>query len=1144
MDTPSPQNAKQGVMGDLSATAAEREKSGVSEDAAPAQTILTHLTGRDTEVSLLQDRWEQAQEGMGQVVLIVGEPGLGKSRLVDTIKQHVLHGDGTSHFSAAGSDLRVPFGSEFPVVEWRCSDSSQNTELRPAAAYIERFLGFDPQDSPTARFDRLANALEELQLGRPELVALFANLLFLPSDERYPEPGLTPVRKREETFRALREWMIACSRRRPILFIVEDLHWSDASTLEFLGQFIAEGFHDHCLTVLTFRPEFKTPWPAAGHQTNIALNRLTRRQVAEWMRGEADVNVPELLVQQVYRRTAGVPLLVEEFIRMARESAIEEPGHGQPQTEPAHIRTNFPSTLQDLVLARLARMSSNLEVAELAAIIGGEFHYELLAAVVSVNEQILDAELAKLVRAEIVCPKGLPPRCAYAFKHALLEEALRDSIGEVRKRQFHRRIAEVMEARFPKAAHSLPELLARHFTEAGEIDKALSYWIKAGLRSRDRFANIEAINHFNTGLELLAHLDPSPERDARELELLRPLGTAYIASRGYAAPQVGPIFKRARELCERVGDNEQLFEIMWGDFAFHIVRGDIRLCTQLADEALEFARGLDDPGILMVAMFLCGLTRLYRGDFAEAREFCEEAIARYDDRERTRNWAARIGEDVGVTHRCYLALALWHLGFPDQASSMNEEARLLARKINQPFSIEYALHHTGWLCQHCGLGAQTEAAGEEQVRIAKEQGFLFWQASGTLYQAAGILLQAQTEAGLALFQKGLDAYRSTGAGLALPYYLGLSGETLMRSGQYDQASQCLDEALALAEKNDEHFYEAELHRLKGELFLAQSPVDVPTAEDYFLRAIAIARRQQSRAWELRATMSLARLRQRQSRGDEAFAILSDVYGRFQEGFRTRDLIEAASQKEDLGDQRMRADVAAGVKFVRDCIPAPMRGPVSVDWRYIPAVTLGGDTLGYHWIDDDHLAFYLIDVTGHGLDSALLAVTVTTVVRSGSLPATDMRRPEQVLGRLNQAFPAQQYGNKFFTIWYGVYQPPMRTLYWSGGGHPSAIVLSPGSSEALVLPSTGPPIGVIPTVEFPMRSCSIVPDARLVIFSDGAYEILRERQLTWSLAQCIEYLGERSSRGGNLMDDLLSHVRDLHGSHQLDDDFSIIEASFS
>jgi sigma-B regulation protein RsbU (phosphoserine phosphatase) len=328
------------------------------------------------------------------------------------------------------------------------------------------------------------------------------------------------------------------------------------------------------------------------------------------------------------------------------------------------------------------------------------------------------------------------------------------------------------------------------------------------------------------------------------------------------------------------------------------------------------------------------------------------------------------------------------------------------------------------------------------------------------------------------------------------------------------------------------------------LILAQSPVQVATAEDFFLRAIAIARRQQSRAWELRATMSLARLRQRQCRGDDAFAILSDVYGRFQEGFETPDLIEAASLKEDLGDQRMRADVAAGLKFVRDCIPAPVRGPVSVDWRYIPAVTLGGDTLGYHWIDEDHIAFYLIDVTGHGLDSALLAVTVTTVVRSGSLPDTDMRRPDQVLGRLNQAFPAQQYSNKFFTIWYGVFQPSTRVLYWSGGGHPPSIILSPGSSEPLILPSTGPPIGVLPNVEFPIQSCSIVPDGRLLIFSDGAYEILRERRLTWSLAQCIEYLGERSSRGGNLMDDLLSHVRDLHGSQQLDDDFSIIEASFS
>jgi predicted ATPase len=1097
--------------------------------------------GRDIELSLLKDRWEQAQDGMGQVLMVVGQPGLGKSRLVQTLTQRVQAQASDASLTAAGKSANTSVVQDSPVIEWRCSQHFQNSELHPVSDYLKRFLEVGYDQSPTACFDRLAQHLEDYDLCRPELLALFAKLLFLPPNERYSGTGLTPAREREETFRALGLWLRAHSAKRPILLVVEDLHWIDASTLEFLGNFIGEGLQDRILTVLTFRPEFKAPWPAPAHQTTLALNRLTRRQVAEWMRRDAGETLPESLVVQIYHRTSGVPLLVEEFIRMARESAVFESTSDTPPRAPKASTSELPQTLQELVMVRLDRMSSNREVAQLAATLGREFDYELLAAIVTVDEETLQAELAKLVSAGILYFKGQPPACTYIFKHALLEEALHGAIDEPKRRLFHRQVAEVMEARFTHLVETQPELLADHFTEAGMIEKAIGYCLRAGLRSRDRFAHVEAVGHLTKGLKLIETLEASPERDARELELLGPLGTAYIASRGYAAPEVGPVFRRARALCEQ-GLRPQLFAMMWGNFAFHIVRGDLRVCTELADEAIAFAERLNDPGILMEALFLKALTRLYRGDFAGARDCCARAIAEFDDRERTAFWAGLVGEDAGVTHRCYLALAFWHLGFPDKALRLSDETLKLARSINQPFSLEYAFHHRAWLCQHCRMGIETQAAGDEQIRIATEQGFLFWHASGTLYVAGGLLLQGKLEQGLRLLQKGLEAYRSTGAELALPYYLSMLAEGCMRTSRFAEAREALNEALALVEKNDDRFQEAELHRLKGELLLAELGDQVAAAE-CFRQAVEIARHQQSKAWELRATKSLAQLWQNQGRREEAYRALSTVRGFFAEGLTTPDLVESAAVLGSLGDERMRAEFAAGIKYVRDCIPPPMDGVVSVDWRYLPASTLGGDTIGYHWVDNDHLALYLIDVTGHGLDAALLSVSVANVIRGGAVPGAAMTQPDQVLAKLNDLFQGEHHGERFFTIWYGVYHCATRRMTWSGGGHPPSILLLPGESNPLLLPSAGLIMGAIRGANFPARSYRIPAGARLLIFSDGVFEIFRDEGAVWSLDACIAYMAALAERRESLMDELLDHVYQLRGSSCLDDDFSIIEAWF-
>jgi tetratricopeptide (TPR) repeat protein len=728
-------------------------------------------------------------------------------------------------------------------------------------------------------------------------VPLWAALLSLPTPERFPPLALPPARQREETFRVMLEWLHVRAARRPTLFVVEDLHWADASTLEFLGQYLAEGLHDRILTVLTFRPEFRPPWPALAHQTTLALTRLTRRQVSDLMRKKTAGALPEALVDQVYDRAGGVPLFVEEFTKMVQEAgALDAAGEGGAllRALPAH---EIPATLQDLVMARLDRMEGGLEVAQLAAVLGREFGYDLLSAAAAVDEAALQSELAKLVQAEILYQKGRPPRSTYTFKHALLEDALYGALIKGKRQQFHRRIGEVLEVQFPQTVETRPELPAHHFTEAGQAEKAVVYWLRAGQRSRERSALCEALGHLTRGLALVATLAEGRARDEWELQFLTALGPTYITSRGYAAPEVGPTLLRARELCQRV-DPQQLFGVMLGTWEWRVVRGDLRVCADLAADGMALAERLNDPGIWMEALFMPGVTQFYRARFADARACFENALAAYDDRERTKFWTAYTGHNAGVTHRCYLALVLWHLGYPDRAREVARAACELARTIGHAFSLGHAVDFTAILSQYCRLGAEVQAAAEEEAAIGTEQGFQLWHALGTLHQGAGLLLQGRREEALPLLLKGYRAFRATGAEVRVPTYLGILGDAYTQSGSFEDAHRALDEALAVAEKNDDRCHEAELYRLKGELLLAGS-ADEAAAEGCFRQAVETARRQQSRAWQLRATVSLARLWRRQGRRDEARAALAAVHGAYTEGFTTPDLVDAAALLESL-----------------------------------------------------------------------------------------------------------------------------------------------------------------------------------------------------------------------------------------------------
>ena len=487
----------------------------------------------------------------------------------------------------------------------------------------------------------------------------------------------------------------------------------------------------------------------------------------------------------------------------------------------------------------------------------------------------------------------------YIFKHALTQEVAYNSVLLERRKRLHEHVGHAIADDLHRLAGRSRRRIGASFFAQRKPGKGRRVFAFGGHPGDGAGSFAAGDQRLRAALALLKASPSGAERDALELRNSRSSRHGLIAVRGYAAPEVGPVFVHARELCERIGRPPQLFAVVWGNFAWHVVRGEIGLSMDLAREAIGLAERFEDPGIWMEALFLLGLTLFYRGDFIGALAQYEKALSHYDDREHTALWASHVGQDAGITHRCYLALALWQLGYPEQALRVSQETLKLARAIRHPFSLAYAQHHTSWLYHQLGLPAETKAASEDGIQTAAKQGFAMFHATGTFYQAAGVLLEGHPNEALPLLKQGLEAYRATGAGLALPYYLRILGDAYIQAGRPDDARDVLDEGLAIAERSDELCQKAELYRLKGELALRTGSQN-GDAEVQFRRAIGTAQHQLSKAWELRATTSLARLCQQQGRRDEARQMLTHTYGQFTEGFDTPDLKSAKALLDDLG----------------------------------------------------------------------------------------------------------------------------------------------------------------------------------------------------------------------------------------------------
>jgi class 3 adenylate cyclase/tetratricopeptide (TPR) repeat protein len=865
---------------------------------------LTPLVGRDLELGILQDRWEKAGEGMGQVVLLVGEPGLGKSRLVRELRAsagNTSQGSGVKGpQSSSGSWLLTPDPWGGMVAEWRCSPYYQNTGFYPAVNYFERLLGFGPDDPPGQRLDRLVQHLESCGLANPQTVPLFAALLSVPLDGRYEPPAVGPQRQKELLLEALLDWLWACAAARPLLLIVEDLHWIDPSTLELLGLLVGQAERECILTVLTARPEFEAPWRGRANLTELAVNRLTRRQVGEMMEKKAGRGgLPAGLVERVVERSDGVPLFIEEFTQVLLESGALPAAGGPAGPADEDLCRAIPASLQDLLAARLNRLEIAPEVVQMAAALGREFGFELIRAVLGLNEPALLEELAKLVKAAILFQRGRPPRCTYTFKHALLQDAAYQTLLRKRRQQCHQTIAEVLERQFPERAGAEPELLAHHFTEAGLDEKAVAYWRKAGLRSQDRSANREAIGHLSRGLEVLKRLPPSPERDRLELGLQAPLGVVLTAVRGWGAQEVAPAIERARELAWKVGTDTDRFFVLWGLWGFRLLRLELDKCWEIAAEVMRLAEGSPEGRELLAeAHWLPGCTAFYQGDFTTALEHFRQGLELYDPA-RVRTAALRTGQNVGVLYHSHIAVALWELGSPDQALARAEETVRFARELGHPFSLAMALHYRRRVYQCCRLEDRVASSIEEEHEHCHRHGFGFWGGHAVLARGGLLARRGEVDAARALIEPAVRALDASGCKCSLSHPYAFLAECFLQAGRVGDALAWLGRGFDLAENHNERCLESELLRLKGEALLASAGGDPAEAEACLLRAAEVARRQRARSRQLRAAVSLARLWRRQGRSGEARQALDEALAGLTEGLGTADLVEARALLEEL-----------------------------------------------------------------------------------------------------------------------------------------------------------------------------------------------------------------------------------------------------
>jgi class 3 adenylate cyclase/predicted ATPase len=757
---------------------------------------LTELVGREEELELLLRRWSKAKTGESQVVLLSGEPGIGKSRLTATLLERL----------ATERHTRL---------RYFCSPQHTDSALYPIISQMERAAGLAHDDTAQAKLYKLDAMLAQTSTSKQD-AALFAEMLSLPNDGRYPTLDLEPQQRRQKTLEALTAQVEALSRQNPLLMIFEDVHWTDPSSLEVFGRAIDRGRSLPVLLIVTFRPEFEPPWIGRPYVTALTINRLAQRDIEAMIdRVVGNKLIPANVRQDIIERTDGIPLFVEEMTKAVLEAGSEEEAQRTATTVPS-MALAVPASLHASLMARLDRLGPAKEVAQIGAAIGREFSHALLAAVTHRAEAELQTALDRLMAAGLLFRQGAPLHATYWFKHALVRDAAYGTLLREPRRALHARIAETLESRFADIAETQPELLARHCTEAGLIEKAAGLWGKAGQRSLARAALLEGEEQLRRALDQIATLPATPALRREEIKL-----------------------------------------------------------------RVAFANAL-------------ALT----GDFVQGKEHYDRALAIYDPAEH-RPIATSSGRDVGVTLLSFRSACLWILGYPVASRNDGERAVKNARETGQATTLMYALYFAGDSHMCCGNYAAAHLQVDELIALANAKGTPYFKALGTAGRGWLFALTGKASDAVRAITSGLTSLRSTGATLYEPRHLQYLAMAYAELGQLDDAWRCIDDAIKKVETSKERWCEAEVHRIAGEIAL-KSLEPPENAEAYFDRALAVARQQQTKSWELRAATSMARLWRDQGKRDEARELLAPVYGWFTEGFDTLDLKEAKALLDELG----------------------------------------------------------------------------------------------------------------------------------------------------------------------------------------------------------------------------------------------------
>jgi predicted ATPase/class 3 adenylate cyclase len=843
---------------------------------------LTPLVGRDHEIALLFDRWQVTKGGEGQVILVTSEAGVGKSRIIRAMRERL-------------GDNYVPvshYGSPFHT----------NSALYPVITLLERAAGFERTDAPEARLRKLESLLALGSENLSDDVPLVAALLSLPVGARYPALELNPRQQKQKTLEALVNQLQGLARRQPLLVVFEDAHWMDPTTLEFLDMVVQRVPSLPILVIVSYRPEFVPPWIGYPHVATLALSRLTRRHGAAIVDGVTSGKaLPPEVLDQILMKTDGIPLFVEELTKAVMESGLLTDAGDHFELSGPLTPFAIPATLHDSLLERLDRSAVVKEVAQIGAVVGRAFSYELLASVALLQEPDLRASLDELVRSELVFRRGVPPDAIYTFKHALVQDTAYASLLKTRRLKLHARIAAVLEERFPETVAAEPEVLAHHLSRAGLHGSAVEYWRKAGEIAVRRSANVEAIAHFSKALEALETQPDSRARSEQEFALQMSLAVPLVASRGISGIEVERTYSRAQALCEREGKRDELFPVLRGLWNCYLARGQLQRAHDLAVRIFAQAEEHEGPLQRALAHRALGSTLFFLSRFAEALDETEQAIAIDDALEGSdsnRTHLFLYGERPGIIARLYGGWALWFRGFPDRAVARFGEAIALAEKLDHAYSLAFALTFAaGMRNDRRDFAAALEYA-DAASRIATKHDLPLWLGESTVAKGyAQASLGHHTE-GIRQLRSGISGLHRIGDWHHRSHWLGLLAAAYLEAGAYDDALAVIDEALEIVAATQELYYAPELDRLKGDLLMRQGEID--EAAVCFQKALRAAAGMGAKSLELRTAMSLARLWSEQGRRAEACDLLAPIYGWFTEGFDTTDLKGARALLDQLG----------------------------------------------------------------------------------------------------------------------------------------------------------------------------------------------------------------------------------------------------